>query len=86
MKLATEIFDLANTTNENQIKGARQLKNLTDAADFIRKKFEFYEAEIRQKDEVIKSLRGHVSALHNNLGNLEVKLDKQAHTRGDIVF
>ena len=73
----TEIFGLGNTTNENQIKGARKLENLTDAVDFIKKKFEDYEAFRRQKDKVIKSLRGQFLALHNNLENLEVNLVKQ---------
>ena len=59
----TEIFDLANTANENQIKDARKLENLENAVDFIRKKFENYEAERQQKDEIIRSLRGKVSAL-----------------------
>ena len=36
----TEITDLASTTNDNQIKGARKLEHLTDAFEFIRKKFE----------------------------------------------
>ena len=57
------MFDLANTANENQIKGARKLENLEDAVDFIRKKFENYEVERQQKDEIIRSLRGQVSAL-----------------------
>ena len=73
----TKIFDLVKTTNKNQIECARKLENLTNAVNFIRKKFEVYEAEKREKDEVTKSLRGEVLALHNNLGNLEVKLDKQ---------
>ena len=73
----TKIFDLVKTTNKNQIECARKLENLTNAVNFIRKKFEVYEAEKREKDEVTKSLRGEVLALHNNLENLEVKLDKQ---------
>ena len=73
----TKIFDLVKTTNKNQIECARKLENLTNAVNFIRKKFEVYEAEKREKDEVTKSLRGEVLALHNNLGNLKVKLDKQ---------
>ena len=59
----TEIFDLENTASENQIKDARKLEHLEDAVDFIRKKFENYEAERQQKDEIIRSLRGQVSAL-----------------------
>ena len=73
----TKIFDLVKTTNKNQIECARKLENLTNAVNFIRKKFEVYEAEKREKDEVTKSLRGEVLALHNNLENLEVKLEKQ---------
>ena len=65
----TEIFDLANTANENQNKGTRKLEDLTGAFDFIRKKFEDYKAERRQKDKVIESLQGQLSALHNNLEN-----------------
>ena len=57
----TEIFDLANIANENQ--DARKLESLADAVDFIRNKFENYEAERQQKDEIIRSLRGQVSAL-----------------------
>ena len=34
-----------NTINKNQIKGARQLEDLTEALDFIEKKFEDYEKE-----------------------------------------
>ena len=73
----TKIFDLVKTTNKNQTECARKLENLTNAVNFIRKKFEVYEAEKREKDEVTKSLRGEVLALHNNLENLEVKLEKQ---------
>ena len=36
----TEIFEFANTTSENQIKGARKLEHLIEAVEFIRKKFE----------------------------------------------
>ena len=38
-------FDSANTTNENQIKGARKLEELTDVVEFITKMFEDYEVE-----------------------------------------
>ena len=41
----TKIFHLANTTNENQFNGTKQLNDVTDAVDFIRKKFEEYEEE-----------------------------------------
>ena len=38
-------FDLANFTNENKTKGTKKLEDVKDAIDFIRKKFEDYEAE-----------------------------------------
>lgn len=38
-------FDSANTTNENQIKGARKLEDLTDVVEFITKMFEDYDVE-----------------------------------------
>ena len=72
-----EIFDSANTTNKNQTKSTRHLESLTDAVDFIRKKFEHYETESWQRDDVIKSLREKVSTLYNNLENLELNRDKQ---------
>ena len=38
-------FDSANTTNENQIKGARKLEDLTDVVEFITRMFEDYDVE-----------------------------------------
>lgn len=49
---------------------------MTDAVDFIRKKFEDY-AKRRQKYETIRLLQGQISGLHKNLENLELKIDKQ---------
>lgn len=73
----TENFVLSNTTNENQIKGARQLEDLIDAVNFIRKKFE--KIMKHKHGRKIKSLShsGQVSALQNNFENSEVKLEKQ---------
>ena len=51
-----EIFDLANTTNESQIKGEQQLKCLTDSVEFISARFDEYEADRKKKDEKISSL------------------------------
>ena len=51
-----EIFDLANTTNQNQIKGKQQLKCLTEALEFISARFDEYEADHKKKDEMINSL------------------------------
>ena len=44
-----EIFDLANTTNESQIKGEQQLKCLTESVEFISARFDEYEADRKKK-------------------------------------
>ena len=51
-----EIFDLANTTNESQIKGEQHLKCLTDSTEFMSARFDEYEADRKKKDEKINSL------------------------------
>lgn len=58
---------MANTADKNQLKGAKQLNDVTDVVDFIRKKLEEYEEERRQKDEVIKVLQAIVSTLHDHV-------------------
>ena len=44
-----EFFDLANTTNECQIKGEQQLKCLTESVEFISATFDEYEADCKKK-------------------------------------
>lgn len=58
---------MANTAEKNQLKGAKQLNDVTDVVDFIRKKLEEYEEERRQKDEVIKVLQAKVSTPHDHV-------------------
>ena len=43
------IFDLADTTNEIQIKGEQQLKYLTDSVELISARFDEYEADRKKK-------------------------------------
>ena len=50
-----EIFDLANTTNERQVKGEQQLKCLTESVEFISARFDKCEADRKKKDEMINS-------------------------------
>lgn len=57
-------------------QGTGKLEDMTDAVDFIRKKFEDY-AKRRQKYETIRLLQGQISGLHKNSENLELKIDKQ---------
>ena len=58
-----EIFDLANTANESQIKGEQQLKCLMDSVEFISARFDEYEADRKKKDEMINSLEENILGL-----------------------
>ena len=51
-----EIFDLANTANESQVKEEQQLNCLTESVEFIYARFDECEADFKKKDEIINSL------------------------------
>ena len=72
-----EIFDLANTTNESQIKGEQQLKCLTDSVEFISARFDEYEADLKKKDEMINSLEEKVLGLTEKVDKLSSLVDRQ---------
>ena len=61
-----EIFANTNTLKENQIKGEKQLTDLAETVNFLSEKFHEFEADRKLKEEIIKSLRGQVSVLHND--------------------
>ena len=65
VKVKKNIFDLANTTNESQIKGEQQPKCLTESVELISTKFGEYEADQKKKDEMINSSEEKVSGLAN---------------------
>ena len=72
-----EIFDLANTTNERQIKGEQQLKCLTESAAFISARFDKYESNRKKKDEMINSLVEKISGLAEKADKLSCLVDRQ---------
>ena len=72
-----EIFDLANTTNEGQIKGEEQLKCLTESVEFISAPFEEYEADRKKNDEMINSLEQKVLGLTEKVNKLSSLVDRQ---------
>ena len=55
-----EIFDLANTANESQVKEEQQLNCLTESVEFIYARFDECGADFKKKDEIINSLEGKV--------------------------
>ena len=73
-----EIFANTNTLKENQIKGEKQLTDLAETVNFLSEKFHEFEADRKLKEEIIKSLRGQVSVLHDDFKKMEAQLDQQA--------
>ena len=72
-----EIFDLANTTNESQIKGEQQQKCLTDSVEFISARFDEYEADRKKKDEMMNSFEEKVLGLTEKVDKLSSLVDRQ---------
>ena len=72
-----EIFDLANTTNQSQIKGEQQLKCLMNSVEFISARFDEYEANRKKKDEMINSLEEKVLGLTEKVDKLSSLVDRQ---------
>ena len=72
-----ELFLLANNNKETQIKGASQLAGMKESVDLMSETFEKFKEELKRKDEVIKSLRGHVSKLQSEMNVVVEGLDRQ---------
>ena len=72
-----KIYEEANTTKERQIKGEKQLEDLTSSVDYIMKKLDEYKDGRKKKDEQIKCLRERVSFLENKNGKIEQQIDRQ---------
>ena len=68
---------LANSNKEMQIKGDKQLIELTSSVEFLASKFDELEKERKEKDELINSLQIEVSSLKVEVKNLEKKKNDQ---------
>ena len=64
-------------TQSSQIKGELQLKDLSEAVEFIAKKFDQYETERKEKEKIINDLQGKVSEMTSELKVLKNSLDRQ---------
>ena len=49
-----------------QVKGGKQLTDLAETINFLSETFHEFEADRKLKDEIIKSLHGQVSVLHDD--------------------
>ena len=73
----TQIFDNTNELKEKQIKGKSHLQELSDAVDFITKKFDKYEQERKEREEIINNLTENVSRLTQKVDDLSEAVEKQ---------
>ena len=74
-----EIFDLANTTYESQIKGEQQPKCLTESVEFISARFDEYEADRKKKYKMINSSGEKVLGLTEKDAELPYLVNRQEH-------
>ena len=71
-----EIFDLANTANESQIKGEQQLKILAELAEFISAKFDEFGTDRKRKVETINDLEEKDESLTQKVDKLSSLFDR----------
>ena len=72
-----DLYMLANNNKEMQIKGDKQLIELTSLVELLTSKFDELEKERKEKDELINSLQIEVYSLKVEVKNLENKTDDQ---------
>ena len=75
-KQITQIFDNTNELNEKQIKGKSHLQELSDAVNFITKKFDKYEQERKEREEIITNLTEIVAKLTQKVDDLSEAVEK----------
>ena len=72
-----EISVSSEETTANQIKGEKQLSDLTDSVQLISNKFDEYEKDRKAEDELIMKLQTQVTELTDKVSNLSVQVGKQ---------
>ena len=71
-----ELFVMVRKNNETQIKGEKQLEDLTDLVKFMSSKFDEYEKERLEREARIVELESKVVSLSNKVEKLEYTADK----------
>ena len=72
-----DLYMLANSNKEIQIKGDKQLIELTSSVEFLTSKLDELEKERKEKHELINSLQIEVYSLEVEIKYLEKKADDQ---------
>ena len=71
-----ELFQITSSAKDSQIKGELQLKDLNETGNFICTKFEKYEKERKEREQIIKNLEANASVMNKKVENLEKEIDK----------
>ena len=72
-----EIYELSFSTKDAQIKGAKQLEDVSESIKFINEKFEEYEADLKQKEKEIAELKEDLTSLKEKFFQVDKTLDRQ---------
>ena len=72
-----DIYTLAHSTQDHQVKGEKQLINLTESINFLSEKFKEYEEDSGKKDKVIEDLKSEVDSLPTKIEKFEELQDQQ---------
>ena len=84
-KQMKEIFVLAKPTQEQQIKGERQLSDLHDSVQFISDKFKEYEEDRAKKNEIIQKLQPEVRTSSSKVSKRKKLADQQYSRRNCLL-
>ena len=72
-----DVYTLAHTTQDHQIKEEKQLIDLTESINFLSDKFKKNEESRAKKDKIIQDLKSEVDSLSTKVEKLEKLQDQQ---------
>ena len=72
-----DIYTLAQSAQDHQIKGEKQLIDLTECINFLLDKFKEYEEDRAKKNKIIEVLKSEVNSLSTKIEKLEKFQDQQ---------
>ena len=83
----SEIYNLSNDTRSMQIKGDKQLADLTESVKLMSKKFDQFEKDRKEKEKIINSLKQEVNGLKERVKSLEkVSDDHEQYSRRNCLL
>ena len=81
MKIS-EIYNLSNDTRSMQIKGDKQLADLTQSVKVMSEKFDKFEKDCKEKEKIVDSLKQEFNGLKERVQSLEkVSDDHEQYSR-----